>query len=165
MTENELIDLLAQLKITYQRFNHPPVYTCEQADFYLKNAPGAGTKNLFLCAEKSDEIYLLMVDESKRVDINGLARQLGIKKLHFGSSEKMVSCLGVEPGAVTLLAVVNDTQKRVNILIDRDLWLAESVQCHPLTNTATLVIGIPDIERFLNQTGHSITLVEVPVKM
>lgn len=164
MIESELLNLLQEWGIPYQRFEHPPVYTCEEAAAYLPDAPGAGTKNLFLCAEKGDQAYLLTVDEDKRVDINGLGRQLGIGKLRFGSPQKMLADLGIEPGSVTLLALANDPHQQVKVLVDRDLWSTPAIQCHPLTNTATLVLGIPDVERFLQQSGHLLQLVDIPVK-
>ena len=156
--------LLDEWHIGYQRFDHPAVFTCEQAAIHLKGVPGAGTKNLFLVSEKQIEPCLLMVDEAKRVDINRLGKQLGLGKLRFGSPEKMEIYLGVEPGSVTVLAIINDMDRRVRLLIDRDLWQKEKVQCHPLVNTATLVISIGDLQTFFDGINHTFELVEIPTR-
>ena len=164
MTERELMNLLVFLGVDYQRFDHPPVFTVEEADIYLKDAPGLGTKNFFLRPEKAGPFLLLMVLEHKRVDLNRLGKQLNAGSLRFGSAEKLQEVLGLEPGAVTLLAVVNDLQKQVRVLIDADLWHGAAVQCHPLKNTATLVICPQDLERVLMHSGHSFELIDVPIK-
>ena len=164
MQEAQLLTLLHSLEISFLRFDHPPVYTCEEARVYLNNAPGAGTKNLFLQNGKPDGYFLLVVDENKRVDINALARLIGAGKLRFASADAMQTYLGIEPGSVTLLAILNDEQRLVKLFIDRDLWLNSAVQCHPLTNTATLILTPADIERLLTHNGRAFTLLNVPSK-
>jgi Ala-tRNA(Pro) deacylase len=164
MTELELMDLLAQIGIEFRRYDHPAVFTVEQADVYLRDAPGLGTKNFFLRPERPGPFLLLAVLEHKRVDLNRLGKQLGLGKLRFGSPEKLQDMLGLEPGAVTLLAVVNDLKQQVRMLIDVDLWRGEAVQCHPLTNTATLLMHPADLERVLEYSKHNFELIEVPVR-
>lgn len=164
MNEAGLIDLLVQLDIGYQRFDHPPVYTVEDANLYLADAVGLGTKNLFLKPEKNAAYLLLVVLEHKRVDLNRLGKDLGLGKLRFGSADMLKDMLGIEPGSVTVLAVVNDVDKRVRVLVDKDLWMGGGLQCHPLTNTATLVIQPADLQKVLAFSGHDMDLIEVPVR-
>jgi Ala-tRNA(Pro) deacylase len=164
MTETDLMALLDQLGIRYSRIDHPPVFTVEEADLHLKGAPGLGTKNLFLKTEKGDHFLLLVVLEHKKVDLNRLGRQLGVGNLRFGSADKLREILGLEPGSVTVLAVVNDVNKKVKVLVDLELWRDEGLQCHPLINTATLVIQPLDISRLLAHSGHDIELITIPVR-
>jgi len=164
MNESELLQYLTGHAITYQRIEHPAVFTVEQADRYLLHAPGARTKNLFISDEKKERYFILWTPADKKVYFNPFGRQLGLGKPRFGSEEKLMQYLGIEPGSVSVLAVINDSQANVEVLVDRELWQEESFQCHPLVNTATLVIIKEDIVRFFELTGHHYRLVDVPAK-
>jgi len=164
MTEQELYVFLDFHHITYQRIEHPAVFTVEQADVYLFDAPGTRTKNLFICDEKKQRYYILWVHSDQQVQFNQLGRKLGLGKVRFGSPEKLKEYLDLRPGSVSVLALVNDVQNQVNILIDRELWQSASFQCHPLINTATLVISKEDIARFFELTGHTFQVIDVPKK-
>ena len=164
MNEFELYEFLDQLKISYQRIEHPAVYTVEQANHYLMDAPGTRTKNLFICDEKKREYYILWVHSDHHIHFNQLGRELHMGKPRFGSPEKLKEYLGLEPGSVSVLALVNDVHLQVNIIVDSILWQCDSFQCHPLVNTATLVISKEDISRFFELIGHTIQIIDVPKK-
>jgi Ala-tRNA(Pro) deacylase len=150
--------------ITYQRHDHPPVYTVEEAQRLVPELPAAHTKNLFLRDEKGRRHFLVMVAHDKQVDLRRLSTVLGSSKLSFGSPDRLARHLGVEPGAVTILAVINDPERKVEVVIDRDLWKAEALRCHPLVNTATLVVRREGVQRVLQVTGHPIQLIDVPTR-
>ena len=164
MTEDELYQFLNKHQIAYQRYEHPAVYTVEQANQYLLDAPGARTKNLFISDEKKKDFYILWVPSDKQVHFSQLGKELHLGKARFGSPEKLKEYLGLEPGSVSVLALVNDPEKQVGILVDKELWEADSFQCHPLVNTATIVISRENILRFFSLTGHTCRLVDVPAK-
>ncbi len=150
--------------IPYRRYDHEAVYTCEQAD-RLAIPPGpARTKNLFLRDRKARRHILLSVGADRNVDIKALEEVLDARGLSFASPERLREILGIEPGSVTILAVLNDAAKRVEVVVDKDLWTRDALQCHPLVNTSTLVISRQDVERFLELTGHTPRIVEVPVR-
>ena len=149
-------------RIPYERFDHPPVYTVAEAERLVPPLPATHTKNLFLRDRKGERHFLVVVGFEKMVDLKGLARLLGVRKLGFGSPERLRRYLGVEPGAVSLLALVNDEAGAVEVVIDRPLWEARALACHPLVNTSTLTIARADMARFLRATGHSPRLVDVP---
>ncbi len=148
--------------IEFQKVKHPPVYTYAEAEQKVPALPGAHTKNLFLRDRKGRRHVLVVVRGDKRVDLGALARLLNADKLGMASRARLQNYLGVEPGAVTLLALVNDVEKAVEVVMDRDVWSAQALQCHPLVNTATLVIARADIERFLEKTGQVWRVVDVP---
>jgi Ala-tRNA(Pro) deacylase len=154
MTELELLLFLDQNGISYQRCEHPPVYTCEQAELYRPAMPGISTKNLFLTDKKRTRYFLVTTDCAKKLDLKVLESALGAHKLHFGSEQRLMDVLGLTPGAVTILALANDTAHRVEFWIDAEIWEAEAYLCHPLVNTATLVISRDDLLSFLEITGH-----------
>jgi Ala-tRNA(Pro) deacylase len=158
----QLYDYFRREGIAYERLDHPAVYTADEAERLVPRARGAHAKNLLLQDRKDGRLYLLTVPFGKRVDLAGAAAALGTRKLRFASAEVMLQVLGVTPGAVSMLALVNDRGRRVTLVLDRALWQAEAVQCHPLVNTATLVIDHGELARFLSATGHEPQVIDVP---
>lgn len=160
-TETGLLETLAAYGITYERIDHPPVFTCDEAARYRLSMPGVETKNLFL-RDDHKRFYLVVTACEKRLDLKALAQAMGVKKLQFGSQDQLLDRLGLTPGAVTILALVNDPAGQVELIFDRDYWPAEAYLCHPLVNTATLVIDHAGMLRFLALTGHAPRVVEMP---
>jgi Ala-tRNA(Pro) deacylase len=156
---------LAEHRIVCQRCDHPPVYTVEEASRLVPPLPGAKTKNLFLRDQPGRRHFLVCVPAAKQVDLRALSGTIGANRLGFGSADRLKRYLGVEPGAVTLLAVFNDPGGAVSLFVDEDLWQADAFQFHPLVNTATLVISRPEVERFVALTGHALRVIRVPQKM
>ncbi len=148
--------------IKYERHDHPAVFTVEEADRLVPKLPGAKTKNLFLRDDKGKRHFLVLVRSDKRVNLKELKSVLGIKRISFGSPQRLKKNLGVEPGAVSLLAVYNDPQHAVEVVMDRDLWESDVFLFHPLVNTCTLVISKDNIQRFVEATGHDLQIIDIP---
>ncbi|MEJ2039210.1 MAG: prolyl-tRNA synthetase associated domain-containing protein, partial [Desulfosarcinaceae bacterium] len=144
----DIYSFLNENGITFERHDHPAVFTCEEVDALVPELDGMKTKNLFLCDDKGRRHFLVTVRDTKAVDLKSLARALEVKKLRFASAARLEKYLDLTPGAVTLLALVNDDQKQVTAVIDQAVWGAPAVQCHPLVNTSTLVIQKTDLRRF-----------------
>jgi Ala-tRNA(Pro) deacylase len=159
---NDIYMFFAEHGIEYQRQDHPPVYTCEEGLRLVPPLRGAKTKNLFLRDRKGQRHFLVTVGYEKAVDLRALREILGVSKLGFASPQRLERYLGVDPGAVSLLAVVNDTNREVEVIVDEGLWAAEAFQCHPLVNTSTLVVSRDDLCRFLEITGHAVRVLDVP---
>lgn len=157
-----IYSLLDQLAIPYQRVDHPPVFTCEEASKLLPDLPAAKTKNLFLRDPKSERLFLVVSPEDHRVDLKALAAMLGVKRLSFGSPVRLDAVLGLTPGSVTLLAMVRDREKAVELVVDEAIWQAEQVQCHPLVNTATLIIRLDDVRRLLTHLDREAIVMRLP---
>jgi Ala-tRNA(Pro) deacylase len=158
------VDIYAVLDaqgIRYERFDHVPVFTCDEAERAVTDTAAAHTKNLFLRDKKGQRHWLLVTLCAKAVDLKQVAEQIGADKLSLGSPERLAKHLGVTPGAVTILALVNDTAHTVALVMDQDVWQADAIRAHPLVNTATLVISQPDIRRFLERTGHNAQVIRV----
>lgn len=158
---NDIFNILERLSIRYERIDHPAVYTSEEARQLVPHRPARAAKNLFLRDKKGKRHILLVVDDRKSVQFKDIERQTGLTHLSMGSPERLACHLGVTPGAVSLLALINDPEGRVEVLIDRELWEVEEIQAHPLINTATVVISVADMARFITHTGHSIQFVDV----
>ena len=159
-----IYDYLEKHGISFQRFDHPAVFTTEESS-KLPPMPGAGTKNLFLRDGKGTRFFLVAVPHEKRVSLKDLGKIIGAKKLSFGSPELLKQYLGVEPGSVTLLGLIFDVDHKLEVIIDESLWKAEQIQCHPLVNTATNVIDHNGLEKFLKETGHEAMVIEIPERI
>ncbi len=162
--QKELLVFMAEHDVAYERHDHPPVFTVEDVYRLTPDLPGSKTKNLFLCDQKGRRHFLVVVPDNLRVDLKVLPHALDAKGVRFGSAQRLETHLGVTPGSVSLLALFNDRHKAVEVIIDETLWAAQALQFHPLINTSTLVISKPDIERFLQATGHHATILPVPAK-
>jgi Ala-tRNA(Pro) deacylase len=158
----DFFEFLDTHQITYARHNHPAVFTVEEADRLVPKLPGAKTKNLFLRDDKGKRHFLVLVRSDKRVNLKELKSLLGIKRISFASATRLKKHLGVEPGAVSLLAAYNDAKHAVEVVMDSELWKSEAFLFHPLVNTSTLVISRADIQRFLEATGHEMTILDIP---
>ena len=154
--------LLEQQGVAYERLDHPAVYTAEEADRLVPKARGAHAKNLLVEDRKAGRLFMLTVPFGKRTDLKATAKLLGTGKLSFASAETMLETLGITPGAVSMLALINDRAGRITLVLDRVLYEADAVQCHPLVNTATLIVDQPDLWRFLDAAGHPPQVLEVP---
>lgn len=148
--------------IAYERYDHPAVYTVEEAQQLVPPMPGTETKNLLLRDRSGKRHFLVVVGYDKKVDLKGLTEVLGVSKLAFASPERLMRYLGVEPGSVTLLGVVNDMESVVEIILDTAVWQADTLKCHPLVNTSTLAIGRADLEKIFALTNHHFRVIDVP---
>jgi Ala-tRNA(Pro) deacylase len=158
----DIFAFLQEHNIEYARQDHPAVFTVAEALQFVPPLPGARTKNLFLRDRKGRRHFLVVVGYHKNVDLKELTGLLGVSKLGFCSFDRLQRLLGVDPGSVSILGLVNDTGAEVELIIDKNLWSAEAFQCHPLTNTSTIVIEKDDLIRFLDATGHPARVLEVP---
>ena len=158
----DIYNFLDNHQVEYIRHDHPPVYTVEDVNRLVPPLEAAKTKSLFLRDAKGSRHFLIIVKGEKRVDLKALPDLLNSSRLRFGSPDRLKKHLGVDPGSVSLFAVVNDIGKAVELIIDSDLWNSDAFQFHPLVNTSTLVISRDNIKRFLDKTGHNAQILDVP---
>ena len=154
-TEQELISFLTDNGFRVQHIEHPAVFTCAEANLHHSGVTAVSTKNLFLCDKKGRRFFLAVTACEKSVDLNNLSSQLRISRLRFGSEENLMRLLGVTRGSVTMMGLVNDAEHQVELWVDAEIWQSENFLCHPLVNTATLVLSRPELERFFDLTGHA----------
>ena len=157
----DIYEFLEENEVGYERHDHEAVFTVEESKQLSPELEGASTKNLFLRDKKGSRHFLVTVQEDKQIDLKALSGKLDSSRLSFASPERLKTHLGIEPGSVSLLALVNDEIKNVEAYIDKEIWNGESILCHPLVNTSTLVINIEDMGKFLNITGHGTNLIDL----
>lgn len=158
--EAPVYQALEDLQIRWTRYEHPAVFTVEEAERHWAPIPATHCKNLFLRNKKATAHYLAIVESSKRVDIGALTARLNEDRLSFASPERLATYLGLTPGSVSPFGLIHPGAKDVRVVIDADLRRAESVAFHPNINTATIVLAWTDFERFLERRGNIVRYVE-----
>jgi Ala-tRNA(Pro) deacylase len=153
-TPHDLFAFLDKLGIAHKTVTHPALFTVEQSRALRGEIAGAHTKNLFL-KDKKGALVLLCALEDAAIELKSLHRTLGANgRFSFGSAELLRATLGVEPGAVTPFAAMNDRDGRVNVVLDAALMARDIINCHPLVNTMTTSIAAADLVKFLAAAGH-----------
>ncbi len=154
-TPQDLFAFLDSLGIATRTVSHVPVFTVAEARAARAGHDLEGThlKNLFL-RDKKGNMWLVVVREDRRVDLKRLAQHLGVKNLSFGTSDRLLAYLGVEPGAVTPFGILNDEGCDVAVVIDEAVLAGETVCCHPLVNSQTTAIRARDLLSFFEALGH-----------
>ena len=153
-TPDELFAALDRLGIAHPTVRHPPLFTVEQSQGLRGAIPGGHTKNLFL-KDKKDALFLVTAREDASIELKSLHRRLGATgRFSFGSAALMRETLGVAPGAVTPFGAINDTARRVTVVLDTALVEHAVINAHPLVNTMTTSIAREDLLKFLEVTGH-----------
>ncbi len=148
-----LIARLEALGIRLEVHRHPAVYTVEQSKALRGELAGGHIKNLFL-RNKKGAMWLVTCLEDRRIDLKGLGEALGAGRLSFGSAGRLMTYLGVEPGAVTPLAAINDTGGQVQVVLDKGLFDHDPINAHPLVNDMTVALSPHGLVRFLEAVGH-----------
>lgn len=160
LTDADLFAKLDAMGIRHETVEHAPAFTVNEAQNLRGELDGAHIKNLFL-RDKKKNIWLVTVLEEREVDLKRLRGVLGAKgNLSFGSPELLMECLGVIPGAVTPLGIVNDRAGRVSVVLDQGILDHGLANVHPLRNDRTTRIASQDLVTLLEAEGHQPTILD-----
>ncbi|PJJ27165.1 prolyl-tRNA synthetase associated domain-containing protein [Lacrimispora celerecrescens] len=158
-------DLLDKLNISYQRVDHSPLPTieaCREVDALLKIEI---CKNLFLRNAQKTDFYLLLLPGGKKFRTAALSKQIGSARLSFAEPEFMEEFLDITPGSVSVFGLMNDKNRRVRLLIDKEVLSQEFFGCHPCINTSSLKFKTEDLlDKFLPAIQCEYTLVDLPTE-
>ncbi|MGX7927696.1 prolyl-tRNA synthetase associated domain-containing protein [Tsuneonella sp. HG094] len=154
---------LAALGIAYASHEHIAVFTVAESRLVERDWPGEGTKNLFL-KDTAGAFWLVTVPPEARVDLKALPVAIGSKRVSFAKAEDMERLLGITPGSVTPLAMVNAAPGSVTVVLDEGLAAADRMNVHPLRNTGTLGLAGCDVLRLLRHWGHDPVVAGIPVQ-
>lgn len=156
-------DLLEKLEIPFERLDHSPTNTVESCMKVEEILEIEISKNLFLTTPSKDKFYLYFMPGNKRFKSGIVSRQAGTSRLSFADEAYMEEFLDITPGSVSVLGLMNDTENKVNLLIDSDILEMEYIGCHPCVNTSSLKIKTQDLlEKFLNYVNHDYTIINLP---
>lgn len=138
-------DLLDRLGVAYERVDHEPAMTMEVCQAIDEVLQATICKNLFLCNRQETTFYLLMMPDDKPFRTKDLSAQIGSARLSFAKPEYMEQFLDITPGSVSVMGLMNDKEKRVQLLIDEDVLNSEYVGCHPCINTSSIRLLTKDL--------------------
>ena len=155
-------DFLDKLGIPYQRTDHERADTMEACNAIDAVLNVVICKNLFLCNRQKTAFYLLMMPGGKKFKTKQLSAQINSARLSFAEADDMLKYLDIEPGAVSIMGLMNDREHGVRLLIDEDILKDEYIGCHPCVCTSSLKMKTADVlERFLPAVGHTYRTVQL----
>lgn len=162
--EVRVYDFLDEIGIEYERVDHhdDPAMTMEACEVIDRTLGVVMCKNLFLCNQQKTAFYMLLMPAGKPFKTKEITKQIGSARLSFAPAEFMLKYLDIEPGAVSLMGLMNDKDHSVRLLVDEDLLNEEYLGCHPCVNTASLKIKTADaFGKYLKAVGHDMTPVHL----
>lgn len=159
MDSKQVLEILQQHEISYQLVEHPAVTTIAEADALDLPFAEHVAKNLFLRDAKNQRYYLAVYPKFKRVPMKELQKYLGASRPTFASEENLASKLQLEPGAVTPLGILNNTDHSVVMLLAKDFIDSGLIAVYPMVNTATLLLKTGDLVELLRNFGTDVRVV------
>ena len=158
--KDDVLKYLEKLDISYEIFEHPPVYTVEEANKYWKDIDALHCKNLFFRDPKGRQHYMVIVPFDRQINIREFWERIGSGRLSFASKERMWKYLKLNPGSVSPFGLINDSEDHVYVYLDEKLRQVEKVAFHPNENTHTLILSSADLQKFLENTGNRFEFLE-----
>lgn len=147
--EEKAYDFLEACGISFERIDHEPTATVAQCEEVEQKLAVSICKNLFLTNRQQTEFYLLMMPGYKQFRTSDVSQMLEVSRLSFGSGDDLIRHLDTEPGSASVLGLINDQERRVQLVVDREVFMDDFVGCHPCVNTSSLKIKSEDlVERF-----------------
>jgi Ala-tRNA(Pro) deacylase len=160
-TQAELFALFDRLGIEHSTIDHPPFFTVEEGRPWHDKIPGLHCKNLFI-KDRKGGIWLVVMPADKRADLARLEKALGAPRFSFARPDVLQEVLALTPGSVTPFGLINDTQRRVTVILDEAMLDSEWVNLHPLHNAASTTLRSADLLRFVRALGYEPIIVRLP---
>ena len=156
MGYDKVKEYLNSIGIEFKIVEHEPAYTTEEADKYIEGHDGVRTKTMFICNKKKTNYYMIIMDDSKRLDINKFKEIVSEKQMKMASEEALKEKLGIEPGMVSPFGLLNNDEKDVKIYMDKEI-----MTFHPNDNTKTMFITTKDLFKYFENIGYELNIIEL----
>ncbi|QEE17055.1 prolyl-tRNA synthetase associated domain-containing protein [Promethearchaeum syntrophicum] len=160
--DKELDSWLENHRIKYVLHKHPAVFTVPEAKIHCGHIPGTHCKNLFLKDKKKGIFYLVTIPHNKILDLKQFRKMMGAYKIRFAGSEDLMDILGLEPGSVSPLGLINDKKKETIFIVDEEVWVSNIICCHPNINTETLQILNKAFQKLILETKNLYEVKKLP---
>ena len=161
MNKQEVYDFLTSRGIEYEVTEHGAVFNMEEMSHVELLHPEADAKNLFVIDDKKRNYYLITVRGDKRVDLKKFREEHSTRQLSFASENDLMSLLGLIPGAVTPLGILNDSEKKVKLFLDEELLKCGLIGVHPNDNTATVWLKTTELIDIITEHGNEVEAVRI----
>jgi Ala-tRNA(Pro) deacylase len=162
MMDESLKTWLAEHEIDYILHKHKAVFTVPEAKIHCGHIPGTHCKNLFLVNKKTGDFYLVTFPHEKRLDLKRFRKLVSAPKIRFAEAKDLLEILGLTPGAVSPLGLVNDKNNKTIFYVDSDLWNAAEICCHPNVNTETLQLLMENFHNIIKATTNQVEVIKLP---
>ena len=159
MNKQETYEYLTAHGVDYEVIEHPAVFNMEEVEKLKLPHPEADAKNLFVRDDKKLHYYMITVQGNKRVDLKQFRKQHGLRNLSFASADDLMEIMGLIPGAVTPLGLLNDRERKVELYLDAAF--SELISIHPNDNTASVWMKTKDLIRIITEHGNRVYVVEI----
>ena len=156
----KVLEYLKNKKMKYEIIYHPPAITTEEADKYIEGKEGIRSKTMFMANKKDKKFYLIIMDDSKRLDIKKMNEIIN-DKLHFAKEVQLIEKLGLKPGTVSIFGLLNNKDHDINIYIDKEIMNEKLITFHPNDNTATIFITVEDMLKIYDDLDYSYEVIEL----
>ena len=160
MNKTETYQYLTEHDIVYEVSEHKAVFNMEEAESLDLPYPECDAKNLFVRDDKKRNYYLITVKGDKRVDLKEFRKQHGLRALSFASPEELFAVMGLTPGAVTPLGILNDVERRVHFYLDKS-FIGGKIGVHPNDNTATIWMQADELMDLIKKHGNAAEFTEL----
>ncbi|MGP6139265.1 prolyl-tRNA synthetase associated domain-containing protein [Jeotgalibaca sp. A127] len=147
--------LLEQLHIHYETIKHPPVFTTEEANRYIEGIEGVRTKSLFLTNKKKSAFYLVIMDDSKKLDMSKFQTTVQTNRVKMASPDRLMEKMKLEPGSVSIFGLINNTERDIQVYFDQAILTEQQMSFHPNINTQTIFLETQDVLKFIAWLGYS----------
>ena len=157
----QVTQALDNMAIDYQLVHHGVAHTTEEADAFIEGIEGVRTKTMFLTNKKKTAYYLLIMDDSKRMDFHLFEELTGAKRVKMASDELLKDKLGLQPGIVSIFGLLNNADHDVQVYFDEAIIGEARMSFHPNDNTATIFVGTEDLQTFLKNIGYQYEILDL----
>lgn len=161
MGYDKVKEYLNTIGIQFKIVEHEPAYTTEEADKYIEGYDGVRTKTMFICNKKKTNYYMIIMDDSKILDMNKFKEIVSEKQMKMASEESLKEKLGIKPGMVSPFGLLNNDEKDVKIYMDKEIITEEIMTFHPNDNTKTLFITTKNLVKYIESIGYEINIIEL----
>ena len=161
MGYDKVKEYLNSMGIQFKIVEHEPEYTTEEADKYIEGHDGVRTKTMFICNKKKTNYYMIIMDDTKRLDMNKFKEIVSEKQMKMTSEESLKEKLGIKTGMVSPFGLLNNDEKDVKIYMDKEIITEEIMRFHPNDNTKTLFITTKDLFKYFENIGYEINIIEL----
>ena len=156
-----VIKKLKELNIEYELVEHEPALTTEQADEFIEGIEGVRTKTMFLTNKKKKNFYMVIMDDSKMMDMDKFKEMVDEKKVKMASEESLYEKMMLPPGVVSPFGLLNNEDKDIRVYIDKEIVGEDRMSFHPNTNEKTIFVKTEDLFKFLENIDYPVNIIEL----